>query len=136
MLKLLPSVFLSLASWGIFIYVITQGVPYPQTLTQASPLQLLAFLTPLFFALTFTINIAAKFLLISIFISLGIIIILLLKALDALNFVTIILTTITVYLFVSYFRRKEALPHLKKPKNRLTSPSNVPKLRNLIRRRR
>ncbi len=127
MLKLLSKALLALICWGIFLFVIFQGVPYPQTLTQATPLQLLAFLTPLFFALTLTINIAADFLLISAFISFGIIIILLLKALDVLNFVTVTLTAISVYLFISYF---------KKPKSRLTSSSNVPKLKHLIKRKR
>lgn len=111
-LKVIPALFF----WGIFIYVILQ-VPYPNSLTQASIPQLLYFFIPLFLSLIFTLNIFLKSILRSILISFGIIILLILKALDSLNLVSALLTIIAVGLLFSYF---------KKPV--LTSGSNIPKL--------
>lgn len=115
MSKLLLRILVCLIFWGIFGFVIFAGVPYPNTLTSASFTQLLFFLIPLFFALTFTINITARLLIISIIISLGIILILILKALDILNFVSAGITILAVYLFYSYFQRKE-LVHFQRKK--------------------
>ena len=112
-------------SWGIFILVIFK-VPYPNTLTQANAFQLLAFFVPLFLALTFSFNMVLNFYPHSLSLSFGIIILLVLKALGSLNFVSAILTLLAVFLLFSYFKKK----------GRLTSRSNVPKLRNLGRRKR
>ncbi len=113
--------------WGIFIYVVLQ-IPYPNSFTQATPLQLLSFFTSLFLAITFTLNVFLTFLLLSIILALGIIFLLILKALDSLNLVTAILTLIAIGLLISYFRKA-------KGKN-LTRSAKIPKLTSLRRRKR
>jgi len=98
--KVIPVLFFG----AIFIFVVLQ-VPYPQTLTQANIIQLLLFFIPLFLALSTTINLFLKNILSSSSISLGLIFLLILKALDSLNLVTGILIVISVGLLVSYFRK-------------------------------
>lgn len=120
-LKLTPA----LIFWGIFIFVIFQ-VPYPESLTQASLFQILAFFISFFLALVITLNLFLKFIPSSVFISLGIISLLLLKALDALNFVSAALIFITVGLLLSYF---------KKTKGHLTYVSKISKLTHLHRKK-
>lgn len=102
MLKFLPKIIQALIFWGIFIYVVLQ-VPYPKSLTQATTFQLLSFFTPLFLALTFTLNLFLNSFFLSASVSLGIIFLLFLKALDTLNFVSAGLTIIAVGLLLSYF---------------------------------
>ncbi len=111
-----------LVVWGIFGFVILQ-IPYPDSLTQASFFQLLAFFIPLFFALTLTLNIFLKNIFTSVSISLGLIFLLFLKALNSLNLVTGILVIISVSLLVSYFKKI-------KDKN-LTKWSKIPRLTRL-----
>ena len=118
-LKIIPALIL----WGIWIYVIL-NVPYPESLTKADPFQLFSFFIPLFLALIFSINLILKNILRSIFISFGIIIFLILKALDSLNLVSAVVTTIAVWLLISYFnpiRSTQAGANL-------TSRSFIPKL--------
>lgn len=105
-LKITPA----LIFWVIWILVIFY-VPYPETLTQASIWQIFIFFIPLFLALTFTLSAP---------ISLGIIFLLLLKSLDALNFVSAALTIIAVALLLSV---------------RLTSARKISKLTSLQRKR-
>lgn len=112
-LKFIPALFF----WGIFIYVIFV-IPYPDSLTQTSVYQLLYFFTPLFLALIFTINLLLKSMIRSILISFGILVLLILKALDSLNIVSAGLIILAVGLLLSYF----------KPPKRLTPSSNIPKL--------
>lgn len=120
MLKLLSKSLPSLIFWGIFAYVVLQ-VPYPDTLTQANPKQLLFFFIPLFLAITLTLNAFLKNIFSSSSISLGSIFLLILKALDSLNLVTLSLTTIAVGLLVSYFRKIKRRNLTKLPKiSRLT----------------
>jgi len=114
-----------LISWGIFIYVILK-VPYPDSLTSANTFQIFSFFTSLFLSLSFTINLLLHFMFKSIIISFGIILILVLKALNSLNFVSFILTVIAFGLLLSYLKKSK----------RLTSRSKVPKLRNLSGRKR
>lgn len=106
-LKIIPA----LIFWGIWILVIFY-VPYPESLTQASLWQILAFFIPLFLALTFTLSAP---------IALGIVFLTLLKALDALNFVSaaLIITAVALLLRV-----------------RLTSARKISKLTSLRRKRR
>lgn len=118
--KITPVLFL----WGIFGLVILQ-VPYPQSITQADFLQLSLFFIPLFLAILFTLNIFLKMGLISGSLSLGIIFLLILKALDSLNAVTAVLVIISIGLLISYFRKF-------KRKN-LTKLPKIPKLTNLRR---
>lgn len=114
-LKIIPAIIF----WGIFIFVIFQ-VPYPKSLTQTSPYQFFSFFTSLFLATIFSINIFLKNFFSSASISLGIILLLLLKALNALNFVSTGLVILAVILFLNYFKKS-------KPKN-LTYTQKVPKL--------
>lgn len=124
MLKILPKIIPTLVFWTIFIYVILK-VPYPETITQASFIQLLSLFVPLFLAVTFSLNIFLKNIFISTSISLGLIFLLFLKALDSLNLVTASLIIIPVGLLVSYFRKNKD--------KRLTKWRKIPKLTRLRR---
>ena len=119
MVKLLPRFIPSLIFWGVFTFVVFQ-IPYPDSITQANITKLLAFFMPLYLALTFTFNILLKNTLISLSISLGLIFLLALKALDSLNLVTGVLIIISIGLLISYF---------KKIKRR--SLTNLPKIHKL-----
>lgn len=110
---------LGLISWGILIWVILQ-IPYPDSLSQARLTQLLLFFIPLYLALVFTLNILLKNILLSCSISLGLILLLVIKALDSLNLVTGILVTIATYLLAGYFRKTN--------RKHLTKLSKIPKL--------
>lgn len=121
MLKFLPKVAPVLILWGTLIYVVLQ-VPYPNSLTSATLFQFIAFFIPLFLALTLTINLFFKFILSGASISLGIIFMFLLKALDILNFVSAGLTITAVVLLLSYFRKVKRRGLTKLPKiSKLTS---------------
>ena len=117
-LKIIPPVLF----WGIFVYVILQ-VPYPESITQANSVQLLAFFIPFFLGVAFSLNLFLKNFFITGSLSLGLVFLLILKALDSLNIVTIVLIIISVGLFVSYFRRIK--------KKGLTNYSKIPKLTNM-----
>ena len=122
-LKILPALVL----WGIFAYVIF-NVPYPTSLTQANTWQTLFFFASLFLALTFTVNIFLKFLPFSATIAFGLILLLILKAIDTLNLATASLTLLAVYLFLSYFKKAQ-----KTPSFRLKNLNNQGKLKSLRR---
>lgn len=117
LLKLAPS----LIFWIIWILVIFQ-VPYPKSLKEANLIQLLSFFTPLFLALTFTLDLFLRFILRSILISFAIIILLSLNGLGLLNLVTSGLVLITLAITLIYFKKK-----------RLTSSLKIPKLKALRR---
>lgn len=123
---------LSLLSWGAFLWVLF-FVDYPKSLTQANPLQLLAFFTPLFFAISFSLYMIIKKIILCFIISLGISLLLILKALDSLNFVSGGLAVISVVLLVSYFKKGSA--NLTPTNSGLTSSSSIPKLGPLRRSR-
>ena len=101
--------------WGALAIVILQ-VPYPNSLTQISLNQIILFFIPFFLAIAFTINLLLINTPISFSISLGIIFLLILKALDSLNLVTAILITIPIVLLVSYFRKIKRRSLTKLPK--------------------
>lgn len=115
----------ALICWGVFIYVVLQ-VPYPETITQANANQLLSFFIPLFLSITLMLNLILKNIFISTSISLGIIFLLFLKALESLNLVTAILILIPVGLIISYFKKIK--------KKNLTSWRKIPKLTHLRKR--
>jgi len=125
MFNLFQKVTVALIFWAIFTIIIFQ-LPYPQTLTQATALQILGFFIPLFLALSFTINIFLRNILLSSPISLGFVFILILKALDSLNVVTTSIIVIAVILLVSYFRKIK--------KRSLTKLPKIPKLTHLRKR--
>lgn len=104
MYQLLLKAFLLFIPWGIFAGVVL-SVPYPESFAQANLNQILPFFAALFLALIFTFNIFLKNILLSLSLALGIIFLLILKALDALNIVTAILTIVATSLLVSYFKK-------------------------------
>lgn len=125
--KLFPKIILLFFSWILFIVVIFK-VDYPQSLAQATPFQLLTFFTSLFLGLTSTIYLALMRLLPSLVFSTGIILLLLLKALGVLNIATGIIAIIAVFLVAGSFRKTKS--------SSLTYRSKIPKLKNLLRRKR
>lgn len=124
MKKFLPKLFILLFFWGLFVYVVLQ-IPYPETITQANLTQLLVFFISLFLAISFTLNTFLKNIFISVSISLGLIFLLFLKALDSLNLVTAGLIIIPVGLLISYFRKNKH--------KSLTKWRKIPKLTQLRR---
>lgn len=124
MLKFLFKIIPSLIFWAIFVYIIFQ-VPYPETITQANIIQLLSFFVPLFLAITLTLNLILKNIFISTSISLGLIFVSFLQALDSLNLVTAVLILIPVGLLISSFGKRK--------KKSLTNYSKIPKLTRLRR---
>lgn len=119
MLKLLFKNLPGLFFWGIFALVVFQ-IPYPENLTQANTLQILGFFIPFFLAVSLTINIFLINIFSSSSISLGIIFLLVLKALDSLNLVTGTIIVIATILLVSYSRKIK--------KKSLTKLPKIPKL--------
>ncbi len=119
MSKILKNLFFILLFLGIFIYVILK-VPYPTTLFSANFFQISSFFIPLFILLTFIFNVFLKNTPVSLSVSLGIILLLVLRGLDILNLITGGLILLVVYLLVSYFQKM-------KRKN-LTKLPKIPKL--------
>ncbi len=122
--KLLPFlVFLSVFI-GIIYYI-----PPPSSWSEASIFQILIFFIPLLFLLTFFINIFTGYSARSFAISLGIIVLLVLKSVDELNLTTFFLTLVTTILLSTTFKKptlKERRPLFRK--NGLTSKLRIPKL--------
>ncbi|MBI2329863.1 hypothetical protein HYU94_00530 [Candidatus Daviesbacteria bacterium] len=112
----------ALLFWGVFAGVIF-GIPYPESLAQANFKQISLFFVPLFFAISFTFNIFFKNIFQSLSIALGLILLLILKALDSLNLATGILIIISAGLLFSYFKKS-------KRKN-LTKQTKIPKLTHM-----
>lgn len=127
--KVIGKIFLSLLLWVIFILVILK-IPYPESIVQTNLTQLSMFFIPLFLALIFTLNIFFRNIFISSFISLGLIFLLILKALDSLNLVTVLLTCISAGLVISYFK-KQKRNNLNPVKPDLTKLPKIPKLTQL-----
>lgn len=141
----LVKIFPPLLFLAIFAYVIF-NVSYPNSLSEATFFQLTAFFVPLLFTLVFTINLFLNFFLHSIPISLGLIILLVLKGLGTLNIVTAILTILAIWLIVGNFKKvKQEKSRFGKlgsnpikrrftpPQAGLTSKINIPKLKSLQR---
>ena len=135
-LKVIPA----LIFWGIFVFVVLR-IPYPDSLTQANSLQIFPFFVSLYLALVFSLNIFLKNILFSSSICLGLICLLILKALDSLNIVTGILTAVATYLLASYFLKGNSpTVYFKKAKKRnlnpiksdLTKQTKIPKLTKLL----
>lgn len=122
MFKVISKIFPAVLLWAIFAYVVSQ-VPYPQTLTQATSYQLFLFFIPLFLSLSLTINLFLGNIFSSSSISLGLIFLLILKALDSLNLVTATLILIAIGLLISYFK--------KVGRKNLTKLPKIPKLTKL-----
>lgn len=122
MVKFLKKILLSGFFWGVFAYVI-YTTPYPESLTLANIIQISSFFIPLFFAMTFSLNVFFKNFLVSSSISSGLIFLLILKGLNSLNIVTGALIIISTGLLVSYFKKLR--------KRNLTKLPKIPKLTQL-----
>lgn len=97
--------FLPVISSGIiFGFVIWQMEP-PQSLTSASILQVLLLFAPLFTFLVFGLNLYFRFYPRSLIISLGIIILLVLKTLDTFNIISVAITIAAVTLISKSFKK-------------------------------
>jgi len=118
--KFFPIIFV----WAVFIFI-TFRLDYPTSIGKASITTLTIFLTPLFLALLLTINLYLKSLFASSVISLGIILLLILKALESLNWLTFIITILAVIFLMGSFKKPSGL----------TSKSNTPRLKALLRRK-
>lgn len=117
--KLLPVLL-----FGIILGLVILNITPPDSLTSASPWQIIIFFLPLFLFLTFLINILFGFLLRSLIISLGILLLLVLKSLDSLNLVSVLITLIAVGLLIKSLRNSSSsqskipnLSHLSKQKH-------------------
>lgn len=115
----MKGIFIALFLWVVFIAAVLE-IPYPGSITQANLVQIAGFFIPLFLAFTATINLFLKNILSAVSIASGIILLLILKALDSFDFVTGVLIIISVGLLFSYFRKSS--------RNNLTNYSKIPKL--------
>lgn len=104
----------------LFIYVVL-FIDYPESLTTASRFQLTSFFLPLFLFLFFSINYFFKNNSFSLLISFGVILLLILQALDTLNIVSALLVIASIGLFLNYLKT------IKKDRS-LTSGFFIPKL--------
>lgn len=101
--KLIPIIFFA----GVFALVLWQTQP-PKSLTSATISQILLFFISLFLFLIFLLNIYFQFLIRSFVISLGVVLLLIFKSLDMLNFVSVILIiAATAFLVVSFKKPKQ-----------------------------
>lgn len=126
MLIFLPKIVFTLIFWGLFLYVLF-FVDYPKNLTSAHPFQILPFFLTLFLAVTLTTYLVSKNFLISALLSVGVVILLILKGLDSLNLASAGLTILAIGLLISYFRKN---------RRRLTYAPKIPRLIPLRRQRR
>lgn len=127
LLKTLPVIFFG----GLFIFVILQ-VPYPDSLVQANLVQISLFFIPFFLALISILNIFLRKLILSIFISFGLILLLTLKALESLNIITGLLVIIAIGLLISYFKKvNKRNPSASSGSRDLTKLPKMPKLTKL-----
>lgn len=106
--KILPIIFFS-CLLGLLVW---QIMP-PASLTEASIFQFLLFFIPLFLLLTFIFNLYFSFFIRSLILSLGIILLLIFKSLDLLNFVSSLFTTVATILLVISFKKPETLEQSK-----------------------
>ncbi|MBI2338352.1 hypothetical protein HYU95_04175 [Candidatus Daviesbacteria bacterium] len=104
MSKIVFKIVLALLLWAFFAFVVLT-VTYPESFTQAKVDQLALFFIPLFLALTLSFNVIFKNIFQSSSVSLGLIFLLILKALDSLNLVTGLLILVSVGLLCSYFKK-------------------------------
>lgn len=123
MSKIIKRIFPAIFFWGTVIFVVLK-VPYPESLVEANLIHLALLFVSLYLALVFTFNTFLKNIFSSSSITLGLVLLLLLKALDSLNIITGALVIIAVGLFLSYFRKIKRKNLTKLPKiPRLTSLS-------------
>lgn len=106
--RLLPILFY-LALWGLVVYFIEPPKSWPE----ATPWQILAFFIPLTLALAFIINLILNYFPHSFIGSLGLLLILVLYAINQLTPVTGGIVIIFTILFIKLFPRVRLLPRIK-----------------------
>lgn len=106
-MKYLVKIIFAIFFWSIFILVIF-NLPYPQDLEEANFLQISIFFSSLFLAILFTLKIVFKRFSAPALLTAGIILTLILKALDSLNLVTGIIVLTLVSLLISYFLKRNS----------------------------
>lgn len=99
--KLLP-IFISLAILALIIWQIEP----PKAITQISALQIFLLVTPLLVLMVFTVNLCFNFWMRSMIVSIGLMLLIVLRTLDKLNLVTVSITLIATYLLVKSCKRK------------------------------
>lgn len=111
-------------SLSLLLFIISiLKIPYPNSLTQAGIVQIVGFFIPLFLAIMFTVNIFLKNFWVSASCALGIILLLILKALNSLSILTFAFVAISTGLLISYFRKIK--------KRNLQKVPKIPKLTRL-----
>ncbi|HBR20185.1 hypothetical protein A2617_01515 [Candidatus Daviesbacteria bacterium RIFOXYD1_FULL_41_10] len=103
-MPILKRVFPVLFFGGILGLVIWQIVP-PKSFDIASYFQIIVFWVPLFLLLFFILNLFIRFFLRSFIITLGIILLLVIKTLDIFNILTVILTILSIIFLVKTFKK-------------------------------
>lgn len=106
--KLLPIIFL-----GLCLGLVVWFTKPPASLTNTNIFQFLLFFIPLFFLLTFIFNLFFNFFLRSLILSLGIILLLIFKSLDLLNFVSSLLTILATILLIISFKKPKVFQQSK-----------------------
>lgn len=100
--KILPVIF-----FGCLLGLVVWFTSPPASLTEASVFQLLLFFIPLFFLLTFTINLCFDLFSKSLVLSIGILLLLIFRSLDLLNIFSFLLISLaTIFLAVSIKKSK------------------------------
>ncbi|MFH0937648.1 MAG: hypothetical protein V1808_05160 [Candidatus Daviesbacteria bacterium] len=99
----------------IFIYVLFQIQP-PLSLTTASFSHVAFFFIPLFFLITFILNILFQFLIRSLVLSFGLILILVFQSLGALNILSLTLVILATILIAKSFKKPQKGYQTKIPK--------------------
>ncbi len=105
MLRKIFKLFLPTLFWASFAYVVI-NIKAPGSITEAGFSQLTFFFTPFVLALIFTLKLFLKSFYKSIIISFGIVLLLVLKSLAALNLLTGIITILAIILLMGSFKRK------------------------------
>lgn len=98
--KILPIIF-----FGSFLGLVVWFIQPPVSLTEASFFQAFLLFAPLFLLLTFIFNLFFNFFIRSLILSLGIILLLIFKSLDLLNFISSLLTISAVILLIISFKK-------------------------------
>lgn len=109
--------FLPIILPGLILTWVIFKIEPPKSITQASVLQILLFFIPLFLLIVFLLNLYLRFLVYSAIMAIGIIILLLLQALNSLNIVSAALVIIACALLLKSIQRpKNKIPLAKIPK--------------------
>lgn len=98
--RLLP-ILISTTILGIIIWQIEP----PKTITQISALQIFLLVTPLLILIVFTVNLCFNFWMRSMIVSIGSMLLIVLRTLDKLNLVTASITIVATYLLAKSCKR-------------------------------